>query len=292
MFKRFNKNYVILIILFCFFNSIAGAREMSCITPKEIKHIDEKAQAFIDDIYFNVQVMQGKVGIEEIMKRALDSQIKRYKTGESSQISLTVEKIYVSNTIHFHQAATPKYFIPNDSLISSPVKSKVGLSVQLIEQALGLGKCRMSEDWFNDGRFKEHIFNYSLPSQDIRYPDAYIRIAVNPPNDGRYISGDPVSKTLQDNIRSVEIGRANYAQQQIPALSSGQPVNREGLWKASVPADHPKADLINSSSGVFLQRGEILPSFGLEAQEEKKVKWHWLDIGVEFLKAQKEKASS
>ena len=282
---------MILIILFYFFNSIAGAKEMNCITPKEIEHIDEKAQAFIDDIYFNVQVMQGKIGIEEILKRASVKQNEFYKKGESDQISFGVKKIRSNNSIKFHEVASPKYFIPNDSLISSPSEDKVGLSVELIEQALGLGHCRMSEDWFNDGRFKEHIFNYSLPSQDIRFPDAYIRIAVNPPNDDRYTSGDPVSKTLQDNIRSVEIGRANYTQQQIPALFSSQPVNREGLWKASVPANHPKADLINSSTGVFLQRGEILPSFGLEERNEKKIKWHWIDNGVEFLKTQKQKIS-
>ena len=113
MFKRFNKNYVILIILFCFFNSITGAKEMSCITQKEIKHIDEKAQAFIDDIYFNVQVMQGKVGIEEVFKRASESQIRDYQQGESSRISFGVKKISSYNRIFLIKAAAPKYFIPN-----------------------------------------------------------------------------------------------------------------------------------------------------------------------------------
>ena len=288
MISYISKKCLITIYLMFAINTFSGAKDMGCITLHKIEDIDEKAQAFIDDIFFNVQIMQDRININEVLERASSTQKKYYQSGKLNTISFSIKNgMWVSNDITYHEGITPKYSIAYKSLIWSPSEYKVGLSVALIEQVLDLGKCRMSESGSLDfmNKTKLHYFYYEIPSGDYRYPDAYIRIGVHPPS--HYKEGDLVSKTLQDNLGAIEIGRGGYSQHEISTLHSGQPATREGLWKPAAPINHLKAEYINSSVGVFMRRGDILPNFGLDTKEETKIKWHWMNNGVEFLKEQK-----
>ncbi|CAJ0706407.1 hypothetical protein LMG19089_04096 [Ralstonia edaphis] len=60
-------------------------------------------------------------------------------------------------------------------------------------------------------------------------------------------------------------------------VRSGEPTPLTGLWRASLPPDHPEAAWVANGRSVFRQRGEPMVRFGLGLpQDEALVVWTWM----------------
>ncbi|CAJ0789404.1 hypothetical protein LMG7141_02222 [Ralstonia condita] len=60
-------------------------------------------------------------------------------------------------------------------------------------------------------------------------------------------------------------------------VRSGEPTPLTGLWRASLPPDHPKAAWVANGNRIFRQRGEPMVRFGLGLpQDEALVVWTWM----------------
>ena len=287
MFKQYQNLLLALILgLSCI---TAQAKSKDCLIPQEVPGISKGAQSLVDEIYFNAQVMQGEVGIKEVSQRASFKQGDEFQKGTSSNFLFFPSNIKAHNYLSFYEAVAPEYFIPSTSSIRNIASNGSKLSIMQMEQALQLGKCQTSEDWFIGDDQATYYFNYHIPSKNISTPAVGITITVFPPKDFDYVKdGYKLSKKLEDNIWMINVDRAGYDQYKIPALRTGQAATRQGLWKADL--SKAQIEQANQSNEVFLQVGESIPSLGLSEKDEKKIKWTWIDNGVEFLKAQKKGA--
>ncbi len=278
------KNKYLLLIYLAFF--------IPCLAMAKESKISAEAQAYIDEINFNIQVMQGKTGLEEIIQenRLGEKQIERYKQGKSSNFIVTGKDVYATNYISFHKALSPKYFIPSTSIIRD-WSNDTGLSVKIIANALGLDKRTYSGKAVRlfYGGDSTLYFNheYDVISPSIPYNEVRVRFKVLPPED--YIEGNPLDLAIVNNIASVTVAQLSHTKQKIPVLRSGEATTRNGFWQASVSKNHPKADVINHSPPIYLQWKEVLPDFGLEQKDAKKIKWTWVNDDVEQLKELMEK---
>ncbi len=281
-----------LFLLFCIlFSYITLAQQ----TTEDQRRL----QAYADEIQFNIQLMQGKVSFKDLIQqdRLFDSQIEDYRKGNTRRLGIRkgktdtdVNRIIIANEIYFYKELSPKFFIPYDSKIEIWSDEK-HFSVKDIAGAIKLTKC------FKNGSHTEefrdvtttdlYLYSCQISSSDIDTQNVAILIkTVLPEGAGKIKNLDPA---LAKNIRSISIFPVGYSKEKIPALRTGQTATRQGLWKADL--SKVQIEQANQASEVFLQVGEPVPSLGLSEKEEKKIKWTWIDDGVEFLKAQKKGAS-
>ena len=266
MFKQYQNLLLALILgLSCI---TAQAKSKDCLIPQEVPGISKGAQSLVNEIYFNARVMQGEIGIDQILERTSPVQRKSFQDKSRDRFLFFPKNITVDNYLSYYEAVAPEYFIPSTSSIENFTPENVNVSVHLIEQALQLEKCQISEDWFlGDDRYVTYYFTYKIPSRNISTPAVGITISVFPP---KGVGFTKISKKLEDNIWIINIDRASYDQYKIPALRTGQIATRQGLWKADL--SKVQIEQAKQPSEVFLHLGESIPSFCLFEKKKKKIK--------------------
>ncbi len=276
----------------------------SCFTLAQQTEDQRRLQAYADEIHFNIQLMQGKVSFEELIKqdRLSRIQLEWYQKGDADRLGITknissvnIDEIHtknkitqpiIGNDVYFYEEATPKYFIPYDSKIEVSSSGKQ-FSVKDIVESASLAKYFQGgthyEEFINVDIRDYYAYSYRIPTSDSATQDIAITINVAlPDGTGRIENLNPA---LAKNIRNISIFPIGYNKKKIPALRTGQTATRQGLWKADLSKG--QTEQVTQPSEVFLQVGEPIPSLGLSEKDEKKIKWTWIDNGVEFLKAQK-----